>query len=292
MIDVKACPLCGSDRSQPFDRRSFKGWEVRNRRCTDCGLVYQSPSMGADELAAFYEGEYRALYQGSQGPGRKELILERGRAENLLFFLKDRIPTPRRHLDIGASSGALALRLQQHFGGQATGVEPGNAYREFAAASGLDVYPSLEAFAASEPQPFDLITMIHVLEHLPDPLAYLRDLRDRHLDPDGRLLIEVPNLYSHNAFEVAHLVSFSEHTLREMLRAAGFRIQTLQRHGQPRSVVLPLYLTVLAQPARVSLPEAAPVRPERAVAFKRRAGMIRRRLLERILPGLAWLPSP
>ncbi len=248
--------------------------------------------MSADELDAFYEREYRELYQGGQGPSRKDLIVQRGRAENLLFFLKRRIPTLHRHLDIGASSGALALRFHEHYGCQAAGIEPGSAYRSFAAANGLAVFPSLEALAADRPGRFDLVSMIHVLEHLPEPVAYLENLRESFLEPDGWLLVEVPNLYAHNAFEVAHLVSFSQHTLVEMLGAAGFRLEVLQRHGQPRSVVLPLYLTALAKPAGHATSSTMPVRPERGVALKRRAGMMRRRLLERVLPGLAWLPTP
>jgi hypothetical protein len=133
--------------------------------------------------------------------------------------------------------------------------------------------------------------MIHVLEHLPDPVATLRSLRQERLAPTGWLLVEVPNLYAHDCFEVAHLSSFSAHTLRQMLQKSGYSLVTLQQHGRPRSRVLPLYLTALARP--VAEPEhAGIVKPENEVVVKRRMGMLRRRFWERVAPGLAWLPLP
>ncbi len=103
----------------------------------------------------------------------------------------------------------------------------------------------------------------------------------------------MPNLYAHNCFEVAHLTAFSAHTLRQTLQKAGFAVHAFLKHGQPRSVMLPLYLTVLARPQTAPLaPEEVPLQPERGVALKRRLGMARRRLLQRLFPSLAWIPQP
>jgi hypothetical protein len=75
-----------------------------------------------------------------------------------------------------------------------------------------------------------------------------------------------------------------------MLEQGGFQVIRLKAHGQPRSVVLPLYLTALARPlAGRRLPGGFKARPERAVALKRRWGLTRRRALERLFPDLAWL---
>jgi hypothetical protein len=276
-----------------FDRRTFRDHPVTNYLCANCGLVYQSPRMTTLELESFYTRDYRALYQGSEGPSRKDLLTQRGRAESLLHFIRDRIPTIQRHLDIGASSGTLALRFQAHYQNTAVGIEPGGAYRQYAARQGLTVYPTLEALATQEDTTFDLVSLAHVLEHLPDPVSDLYRLRQAFMAAEGWLLVEVPNLYAHNCFEVAHLSSFSPHTLRETLQKAGFTVEAFLQHGQPRSLVLPLYLTVLARPAARPLPPALyPLRQERGVAIKRRLGMARRRLLQRLFPNLAWIPQP
>lgn len=283
---IQSCPLCGSAQSTLFDRRQFRSETVTNRLCAGCGLVYQSPRRTDEELAAFYAAEYRKLYQGSEGPDQKDLAVQAGRAEALLDFIQPKVRAVSRHLDIGCSAGLLLQRLQKAYNGQAVGVEPGRAYRAYAQEAGLRVYPSLEELQACEEPPFDLVSLAHVLEHIADPVAYLAALRRDLLEPGGGLLVEVPNLYAHDSFEVAHLVAYSPHTLLQTLERAGFEAVAVTTHGQPRSGIIPLYLTVLASIAPGGKPYW--IRPERAVRLKRRLGLLHRRILSRLLPGLAW----
>jgi SAM-dependent methyltransferase len=284
---VAQCPLCGSPDRKMFDRRIFRDQPVTNQLCLVCGLVYQSPRMDAGELEAFYQQEYRLLYQGSQGPSEKDLAVQRGRAQALLDLTQGYLPLVTRHLDLGCSAGLLLEAFAGQYGCQAVGVEPGDAYREYAAARGLAIYPSLEAQQAAGEERFDLISLAHVLEHIAEPVQYLADLRQNWLTDDGSLLVEVPNLYCHDSFELAHLVAYSPHSLMQTLRQAGFEIATLWQHGRPRSAILPLYLTVLARP---SLHSAAPgISAERWVPARRRLGLLHRRLLTRIAPSRAWL---
>ncbi len=283
------CPLCGSDQSSPFDQRSFRGIPVVNRMCRSCGLVYQSPRMTDQELNEFYESEYRQLYQGSQGPDRKDLAVQNGRADALLNFTRQYAEKVERHLDIGCSAGLLLQNFQKAFACQPVGIEPGTAYREYSRKQGLMVYASLEELEEAQPERFDLVSLAHVLEHLPDPVVYLRRLRTQLLAQNGRLLVEVPNLYAHDCFEVAHLVSYSAHSLQQVLRKAGFEILALQAHGRPRSHLIPLYLTALAIPADSQ--EDYRLEAESGVVWKRRLGMLKRWLLTRLQPRRAWIPA-
>jgi 2-polyprenyl-3-methyl-5-hydroxy-6-metoxy-1,4-benzoquinol methylase len=290
---VSSCPLCKRADYKLFDRRKFRGIDISNQLCNHCGLVFQSPRMTEAQQARFYEEEYRQLYQGGEGPARRDLIVQHGRADWLLHFAKDKITSPERHLDIGCSAGILLTRFQNHFGCQAIGIEPGTAYREYATSQGLTVYPSLEEMGQGKGEQFDLISMAHVLEHLQDPAAQLSQIREKYLKPTGWLMLEVPNLYAHDCFEVAHLVSFSPHTFTQTVRQAGFEVLALKRHGQPRSVVLPLYLTLLARPGKQSLENGkGPLQVENGIPLKRKLGMFRRRMLQRLFPSLAWLPMP
>ena len=144
-------------------------------------------------------------------------------------------------------------------------------------------------FLARSRERYDLISMAHVLEHLPDPVEYLAHLRTTRLTPDGYLLIEVPNLYAHDCFETAHMVSYSANTLSQTLQKAGFTLSAIKIHGQPRSEVIPLYLSILAKAAAQAQPDFVP-QPERQVALKRSIGMLRRRWLTKLVPKKAWLP--
>lgn len=285
---VQNCPLCGSDQNKPFEEREFRGKAVYNRICSSCGLVYQSPRMTEDELTTFYEGEYRQLYQGDQGPNPKDLTVQQRRADSLLEFSKGRLKHCTRHLDIGCSAGLLLGRFQEAYQCQSIGTEPGNAYRHFAQEKGLQVFASLDELETAGETQFDLVSMAHVLEHIADPVDYLTVLREKWLMTDGYLLVEVPNLYAHDSFEVAHLVSFSAHTLSQTLQKAGFEIIALEGHGRPRSEILPLYLTVLARSQ--TNPGTYHLQAERGVKLKRWTGMLRRGLLTRLYPQRAWLP--
>ena len=83
------------------------------------------------------------------------------------------------------------------------GVEPGEAYRRYAQGRGINMYAALDELLADNPPRFDLVSLVHVLEHLPDPVGMLSTIRrgfnKRHL------LLEVPNFYAHDSFELAHL---------------------------------------------------------------------------------------
>lgn len=286
--NVQHCPLCDSTQSTIFEQRIFRGQQVNNRICTTCGLVYQSPRMSQDELNKFYEAEYRQLYQSSEGPDAKDLAIQQSRAASLLTFTKKQVDRISNYLDIGCSAGSLLLRMQQEYHCQSVGIEPGNAYRTYASAQNLTVYESLETLQSSADTLFDFISLAHVLEHLPRPSEYLAYLRQALLTENGYLLVEVPNLYAHDSFEVAHLVSFSAHTLAQTVQKAGFKIIHLEQHGRPRSKLLPLYLTALAQPSINS--KHFQIEPEKSVQRKRQLGLLRRHILTRLFPHQAWLP--
>ncbi len=283
------CLLCGHSHSKPFDRTQFHNREVLNRICTNCGLVYQSPRMTEEELNEFYKAEYRKIYQGGEGPSQEDLNTQKARAESLNNFAQQHIDQISRHLDIGASAGALLGHFQNTFNNHSVGIEPGEAYRMHAQSQGLKVYNSLNDLQRNKEANFDLISMSHVLEHIPDPVDYLRNLREEILTPDGWLLIEVPNLYAHVSFEIAHLLSFSPHTLEQTLEQAEFKVVKMIEHGWPRSQIIPLYLTVLARPSQKQ--KQTRVRPERMVSIKRKLGFLRKRILTRLMPKRAWIPK-
>jgi SAM-dependent methyltransferase len=247
--------------------------------------------MTESELESFYQAGYRKIYQGVDGPNEKDLGIQRARAITLLNFLEaSGVYEVNRCLDIGCSTGSLIEEFQKRYRCVVIGIEPGDAYRDFAKDRGLVVYPSLEKLREGGEARFDLISLIHVLEHLPDPVNYLARLQKELLSQNGRMLIEVPNLYAHDCFEVAHLSSFSEMSLSRTLTKGGFSVIKINKHGKPRSELIPLYLTGLAQGNRTI---EADIRKnssvERFVRFKRSTGMVRRRFVESLFPARAWM---
>ena len=284
------CPLCGNSKAKVISEIDSFGFKVRYYLCQTCGFVFQNPGESAAADPAFYAETYRKLYQSTEEPTAKDLRQQRLRAEYQLDLLQNHgVCRLWRALDIGASSGTLLQTLHKAYGGEMIGVEPGNAYRKLAEAKGFKLYPSLEELQAHETAKFDLVTMMHVLEHLENPLEALRNIRANLLGDGGFLLVEVPNFYAHESYELAHLSCFTEHTLGEMLKQAGYEIMHARKHGYPRSETLDLYLTVLARP-EVEPDENIAIIPERNVALKRSLGTLNRYVLTRLMPDKTWLP--
>lgn len=286
LVDVSQCPVCGSPSNSPFESIDEGERTVAYHLCGNCGAVFQSPRMTDNSLRSYYEAEYVTQHQHATGVTEKELRIQAGRAGNLAQLLAAEISKVERHLDIGSSTGSLMLAIKGAYRNEAIGIEPAEVYRAYCEARDLTVVPDLESLSDGR---FDLITMAHVLEHLPNPVDYLREIRENWLADGGTLLVEVPNLYGHPSVEIPHLLCFSSGTLSYVLARAGYEVTRMARHGSPRSKLIPLYLTAIAKPAKdVRTRKPGP----RLVRLKRSIGMMWNRTASRVAPGLAWLPLP
>lgn len=290
--EIDRCPICHRSEIVEFESLQGEDGAVQYQLCSNCGTVFQSPRMMEQELTEYYRAEYVLQHQWAQGVSEKELRVQFGRAQQLVQLLRRHRAGVEWHLDIGSSAGLLMESMREVYGCESVGIEPADVYREYASARGLRVYPSLEQLAAERPGGFDLVSMAHVLEHLPDPIAYLRDLREKWLTPNGTLLVEVPNLFGHLSLERPHLFCFHGATLKRTLANAGFKTARLRTHGAPRSRLIPLYLTAIAEPLVGDVAVRWPPSCAAGVRFGRRVGMFWYRLASRRANRWAWLSLP
>jgi 2-polyprenyl-3-methyl-5-hydroxy-6-metoxy-1,4-benzoquinol methylase len=176
--EVAACPICQSSLGSAFATVQDGGREVGYQVCRHCGHVYQSPRMSPEDLASFYAMGYREHRQGTESLTAKDLAMQAARARLTVVLLGRRVRQVARHLDLGSSSGALLEAVRDGFGSQGVGVEPGeiSAVRGGARAASLPSQTKLTEAA----EPVDLVTAMHVLEHLPDPIQTLIDIRRIH----------------------------------------------------------------------------------------------------------------
>jgi SAM-dependent methyltransferase len=185
----------------------------------------------AEDLATFYRDHYRAVYKRVLTP-RPHHVLRAFRAARIRHqWLQELVPNgtgvlhraPPAVLDFGSGGGEF-LALAQSREWLTQGVEPNDGYREYSICRyNLTVHPSLECVTS----PVNLVTMFHVLEHMPDPVQALRQVAER-LVPGGCVAIEVPNLLSPvehpvSRFHYAHVVYFTGKTLELCGRLAGLR---------------------------------------------------------------------
>ena len=102
-------------------------------------------------------------------------------------------------------------------------------------------------------QKFDLIVLIHALEHIPNPVSFLRSLLDK-LNPEGRMLIQVPDL-SASPFDlliVDHCSHFSIAALSHVVRSAGYKVDRLDATCVTKEITLliePAPMTITTSPA-------------------------------------------
>lgn len=286
------CFLCHSENKSKFaDAESF-GFPLVYFMCNNCGLVYQSTETSQVINPDFYAETYRKIYQDNPNPTKKDLWVQEQRANHLVDLVRNHCKTPPKNvLDIGASTGTLLLKFQGAFRCEVTGVEPGSAYRAYAEKNGIRMVASIDELIAKKPARYDLVSLVHVLEHLPDPIDTLTRIKADLLSENGRLLLEVPHLYVHDSFELAHLTCFSPHKLVETVGQAGYDVRFLASHGIPRSDMLNLYITLIAQPLPEGMPRP-PITKEPLVKIKRQLGMGYRRIIQRLFPKKAWLPLP
>jgi SAM-dependent methyltransferase len=185
----------------------------------------------------FYEKTYRSVYDHQDPEDLWDASLPEAKKRVSRFidlFLPD-----TRVLEIGCASGYFLFEVEEKVK-SATGVELTKEYVLFARGRGLNVRESLDEIPAGS---CDLIFMFHVLEHIDDPIHFLKELKKK-LSPSGKLIIEVPNvedvlvsvykIEDHLDFywEIAHNYYFSKTTLKRVLDTAGFQsmIYPLQRY--------------------------------------------------------------
>lgn len=223
-----ACWACGSDAIAATDRFA----PALYLGCADCGLAF-APERPAGELRALYDAGYFEDYAHGEG---YDADPRQRRWENRM-----RIRFVRRHaeggrlLDVGCAKGDF-LAAAREAGFAVHGVEPADAAAAAARARGLDVTTGTLDDMPRGPGSLDVVTMWHVLEHIPTPLATLRRLHDE-LAPGGHLLIEVPNAESvaaqrdggrwHAAEVLYHVSQYGPRSLRTLVTRAGFEVLDL-----------------------------------------------------------------
>jgi trans-aconitate methyltransferase len=212
--------------------------------CTQCGAV-QKPAtpawlQEANEIYAEYD-----IY--SQGGGAEQAAFDAGsgaataRSSKIVEWLvaAGNLPAGGTMLDIGCGNGAFLRAFSQRYPDwQLAGLELSDRNR-----ATIEAIPGVTQLhvgpLANVAQRFDLIVLIHALEHIPDPVAYLRSLT-AHLNPGGRLLIEVPDLTS-SPFDILiadHTTHFTAAVLPRVISAAGFTVQSLQSGFVPKELSL------------------------------------------------------
>jgi len=205
------CDCCGSDKLEPafsFDyvvrqRTRSWCWKVRNVVCKTCGFALVSPAPSAEELRAYYADSFAAADVG---------VAEFSIPKRIEFLRTHSVRTDR-YVEIGANNSTEFVReLRSHYADVVT-IE----VNDHCAPTTRDAASVADACA-------DVVASYFVLEHVVDPVSFLRECR-RLLRPDGALILEVPDIgiYSRNPAALywwEHVNHFSPRTLARLARVS------------------------------------------------------------------------
>ncbi|MDO6673988.1 class I SAM-dependent methyltransferase [Tenacibaculum sp. 1_MG-2023] len=135
-------------------------------------------------------------------------------------------------LDIGAGTGDF-LKVCEKGGWRINGVEPSEKARDFAKNKNINL---VEDISKIDNKQFDVITLWHVLEHIPNLTEYVQQLKSL-LKPNGFLIIAVPNYKSFDsehykefwaAYDVPrHLWHFSKTTISKIFSFVEIKVEKI-----------------------------------------------------------------
>jgi len=245
-MEGSTCPICDGETSPFFFRAAVptllnslckslasaqeipKG-DLDYRLCKECGFLY---NRAFNKALVPYDSNYELnATLSSRYHTHLSSILERCR---------HLAGTPARVLEIGCGQGLFLEHLARHlpldFG---IGFDP--AWRGVPLKDPRLTLYQLQFNQSTVPKlpgPPGLVVSRHLLEHLPDPVGFLKELKAL-LPTPWRILLETPNadftLAHHNAHELyyEHCSLFSQRALHTALHAAGFQsIQVQPAFGE------------------------------------------------------------
>jgi len=211
---VTECPMCVGTDFEDYGPTELV-WKYY--RCRECGLVFQTFFMPHDALEEFYKEIYRLCVSPFNDEVTDKQVFDE--ADSGIKYLVRSGAAPKRHLDIGSSTGSFLRVMNVAYQCDVVGVEPGDNYREYSIGRGIPTFKDISEVEGK----FDFISLCHVLEHLIKPMEMLASIKHL-LEDDGRIYIEVPTC--NLAF--SHPILFEGHMLKNMLTRAGFEILNIE----------------------------------------------------------------
>lgn len=205
--ELAVCPNCQTTQ-KPTDQR----WHAEVQDIyRDYEIYFQS---GGEEQPVFTQ-------QSAAATPRSAALLAK-------LFDHHQFPEKGSMLDVGCGNGAMLKSFQAQIPGWSlTGTERSETHRQSVEAIGANA-TFINGAVADVLGEFDLITLIHSLEHFPDPVQTLQTLAGR-LSDGGILLIEVPN-YRANPFDLViadHCLHFTRETIVPCLTGAGLAASSI-----------------------------------------------------------------
>ncbi len=233
-MNLDRCPVCNSHNiNHIITARDYLVTKERFQidSCGECGFRFTNPRPDDDKLAGYYDSK-GYISHSDEGTSLINSLykISRGFALRRKQKLIGRLSKTKKLLDVGCGTGHFIDYCQRH-GWQVSGVEPNQIARLQAEdKTKISIRHNLSDVTASG---FGVITLWHVLEHLPNLGQTMNQLKAL-LAPGGVLIIAVPNFEAYEAtvfkeywaaYDVPrHLYHFNHASLSRLTKNHGLKI--------------------------------------------------------------------
>jgi 2-polyprenyl-3-methyl-5-hydroxy-6-metoxy-1,4-benzoquinol methylase len=232
------CPLCESSERESlyevFDHE-YKTTDDKFplNKCKACDLIYLSPRPNLKSLDIIYPENYSNFHTGDQEESYVRKISNKLQSRSLKKFIEKYVAKNKfTVLDVGCGDGFILDRIKDVFPDSKTfGVEPNLIAARYASRRHNVFEGLIEKYKSSKK--FDLIVSSHVVEHLEDPVGFIKKL-NTFLKEDGVMIIDTPNidcfqskLFTKNWGGIhapRHWTLFSIKTMAELAKKAGVKV--------------------------------------------------------------------
>lgn len=230
--DLGVCRLCGSTTHQrEFWPEIYLGGGQSLRRCGHCAALYLGPDFTPDSLNDFYAQHYRKLFLTEIiGKSHERFFQQRFEhrvAAERLRLIAPLLPQDGQLFELGSGFGSFLGAVAQARPDIALYASEHDAAHRTLGCKDAQVEWVSQIEHFSQNDGLDAIAAFHVLEHLPQPVAFARWALQK-LRPGGHLVIEVPDAsggwHTRKYVHPAHLTYFTPQTLQRTLQTAGLEI--------------------------------------------------------------------
>ena len=227
------CPICDSKYHVPIYKKKYRLW-IKNECfiwpaqqviCINCGMIFTNPQPTNETLEWFYESDQRF---GETSRHFRESQIE---------FIQSNISKDCKTVfDIGAFNGTF-LDILRGKGYDVFGIEPSeDGVQQALDRYGINIIKGFfnEEFLKTFNDKFDVITIRHVLEHIPNPLDFLKCVIEI-TNKNKYIFIEVPDAsrpYSDNVadfFSNQHIMHYTEGALINIANILGLNIVSTEK---------------------------------------------------------------
>lgn len=237
--DVQPCTVCGSAAkgSYLFEKpnSNLSIGSIKIYQCGACKSIYLG------QYGKYYDNELYAYYTKYSGETKDQVYNPLTKKSYLkVLKLLESYGGGKKVLDVGCGNGSFVDAAMEQ-GYNIKGIELSQTAVDIAQAFNLPVQ-NVDFFSSEiEASSFDVLTMFEVIEHLPEPVRFLKRA-EQVVKPGGLIYLTTPNFKSldrrvlgknWNVFHREHLTYFTPATLMKAI-SANTRFEVL--HVETRNV--------------------------------------------------------